>query len=207
MPKPRVALITYSVYGHISIMAEAVKKGIEASGLATATIFQVQETLPEDLLKRLHAAPKPAYPIATPATLAEHDGVMFGVPSRFGMVPSQIKAYMDSTGAMWAKGELSGKPGAIFTSTANQSGGSESLGMGTMPFFVHHGMVFVPLGGAAPQLNGVDQVVGGSAWGASTVATGTGARQPSEDEKAVASIQGKVFAKIVAKLAAETKVE
>ncbi|KAI9218137.1 flavoprotein-like protein [Blastocladiella britannica] len=195
-----IAIVIYSTYGHITTLAEAVKKGADATGHATATIYQVPETLSAEVLAKIYAPAKPDYPIATPDTLAEADAIIFGFPTRFGTFPAQIKSFLDSTGGLWAKGALVGKPTAVFTSTANQSGGQETTILSLLPFLAHHGLVFVPFGPSSPHLGAVDEVVGGSAWGAGTVATGTGARLPSDREKEIAETQGKNFATFAAKL-------
>ncbi|KAI9223410.1 flavoprotein-like protein [Blastocladiella britannica] len=195
-----IAIITYSLYGHINTLAEEMKKGIDATGHAKATIFRVPETLTEEVLTKMHAPPKKDYPIATPETMTSHDGILFGYPTRFGVMPAQMKAYYDQLGGLWFQGALIGKPVGTFVSTALQSGGMETTILASMPFFAHQGMIFVPFGPSSPHLNAVDEVVGGSAWGAGTIATSTGARLPSDREKEIATIQGKNFGTFVAKL-------
>ncbi|KAF4314734.1 hypothetical protein G195_011729, partial [Phytophthora kernoviae 00238/432] len=106
----KIAIVYYSTYGHIAKLAEAAKEGIESTPGVTATIYQVQETLSEELLTTIHAAPKKDHPIATPDTLKEADGILFGFPTRFGSLPSQMKAFFDSCGGLWAAGALVGKP-------------------------------------------------------------------------------------------------
>jgi multimeric flavodoxin WrbA len=106
----KIAIIYYSTYGHIAKLAESVKAGVEKAG-ATATIYQFQETLPEEVLTKMYAAPKKDYPIATPETLKEADGILFGIPTRFGSAPAQVRALFDATGGLWGAGALVGKPG------------------------------------------------------------------------------------------------
>ncbi|KAI9187785.1 hypothetical protein H9P43_002176 [Blastocladiella emersonii ATCC 22665] len=198
--KAKIAIITYSTYGHIFTLAEAVKAGVESSGHAEATIFRVAETLSKEILDKMHAPEPKDYPVATAETLKEHDGFLFGFPTRFGILPAQFKAFMDSTGGLWSSGALAGKPVGTFFSTASQHGGQETTALTALPFFAHHGLIYVPLGFANTHLFDVSEVVGGSAWGAGTVAGGDGSRQPSDKEKEIAGTQGKNFATIAAKL-------
>ena len=194
MSKP-VAIIIYSMYGHIAKLAEAVKSGVEASG-ASATIYQVAETLPQEVLTKMHAPPKGDYPVASPETLKEHDAFLFGIPTRYGNMPAQFKAFWDATGQLWAAGALDGKVAGIFQCTASMGGGQETTALNTMSTLVHHGMIFIPLGykHVFAQLSNLEEVHGGSAWGAGTLAGGDGSRQPSALELEVATIQGKTFA-------------
>ncbi|GMF26350.1 unnamed protein product [Phytophthora lilii] len=195
----KVAIIIYSMYGHVATLAETVKSGVESVEDVEATILQVPETLPEVVLEKMHAPPKKDYPIATPDALTEFDGILWGMPTRFGMMPAQVKAFFDGCGGLWAKGALVGKTTGIFFSCGSQGGGNESTAMNTTTFFAHQGMTFVPLGVRARHLHTLDEVVGGGKWGAGTYA-GTGDRQPSERELGTAKIQGESFAQITKKL-------
>lgn len=197
----KIAIVYYSTYGHIAKLAEAVKAGVEKTG-ATATIYQIPETLSEDVLQKLYAAPKKDHPLATPEVLKEADGILFGFPTRFGAAPAQVRALFDSTGGLWAGGALVGKPAGIFFSTGNQAGGQETTAFTTLTFFAHHGLTFVPLGFRSKLLFNNDEVHGGSPWGAGTIAGGDGSRQPSKLELDVAEVQGESFAQIAKKLAA-----
>ncbi|GMM29744.1 flavodoxin-like fold family protein [Martiniozyma asiatica (nom. inval.)] len=194
-----IAIVIYSMYHHIATMAESVKKGVEATG-ATATIYQVAETLPEEVLAKMHAPAKPDYPIATADVIAAADGVLFGVPTRFGSMPAQMKAFIDTTGGLWASGGLYGKPAGVFVSTGT-GGGNEMTIVSLLSTLAHQGMIYVPLGYAKAfgELTNLDETHGGSPWGAGTIAGGDGSRQPSELELKVATIQGEEFAKVVAK--------
>ncbi|KAF8993628.1 NADH-quinone oxidoreductase [Cyathus striatus] len=198
---PKVAIVIYSLYGHISKMAEAVKAGIAEAG-GSAEIFQVPETLPEEILKIMHAPPKGDYPIITPDDLATYDAFILGVPTRYGNMPGQWKAFWDATGQLWAQGKLSGKYAGVFVSTASLGGGQETTALSLLSTFTHHGINFVPLGYASTfaQLTNMSEVHGGSAWGAGTLAGGDGSRQPSELELKVATIQGSSFWKTVSKV-------
>ncbi|CAK7893346.1 hypothetical protein CAAN1_01S14224 [[Candida] anglica] len=198
---PKVAIIIYSMYGHISIMAEAVKKGVESAG-GVADIFQVPETLSTDVLEKMHAAPKPDYPIASTETLVEYDAFLFGIPTRFGNFPAQFKAFWDATGGLWAKGALYGKAAGVFVSTGTPGGGQETTVVNSLSVLIHHGIIFVPLGykPVFAQLTTFDEVHGGSPYGAGTFAGADGSRQPSSLELEVAEIQGKTFYETVNKL-------
>jgi len=196
----KIAIIVYTLYGHIGTLAESVKKGVESTG-AECTIFQVPETLTEDVLGKMHAPPKPDYPIMTAAKMEEFDSFMFGLSGRFGIMPAQMKSFMDSTGSLWMGGKLVGKTGGCFFSTGCQGGGQETMGIATVTFLSHHGMVFIPLGYVDPKVMSIDEVHGASAYGSGTIAGGDGSRQPSTLEKDVGESHGKHFATIAAKLA------
>ncbi|KAI8986807.1 flavoprotein-like protein [Trametes punicea] len=201
MSSPRVAIIIYSMYGHIAKLAESVKAGITAGG-GSATIYQIAETLPQDILDKLHAPPKPAYPILAPADLANFDGFVFGIPTRYGNFPAQWKAFWDATGQLWAQGALHGKYASIFVSTASPGGGQETTVLNALSTLVHHGINFVPLGYAKTfaQLTNLNEIHGGSPWGAGTFAASDGSRQPTALELEVAQIQGKHFWETISKV-------
>jgi NAD(P)H dehydrogenase (quinone) len=194
MSGPKIGIIIYTLYGHVSTMAEAVKKGVESAG-GSATIYQVPETLPQEVLTKMSAPPKPNYPVATANDLPQYDGYLIGISTRYGSWPAQLKTFWDSTGQLWQTGALSGKFVGAFLSTAGPGGGQESTFLSIMSTFVHHGMVFVPLGyaHAFAQLTNLSEVHGGSPWGAGTFAGADGSRQPTPHELEVAEIQGKVF--------------
>ncbi|KAF1331176.1 Nad quinone oxidoreductase, partial [Globisporangium splendens] len=198
----KIAIVYYSTYGHIPQLAEKVKEGVESVEGVTATIYQVQETLPEDVLAKLYAAPKKDYPIATPDVLKEADGILFGFPTRFGTLPAQVKALFDSTGGLWQTGALVGKPAGIFFSTGTQGGGQETTAFTTLTFLTHQGLTFVPLGYRSPLLFNFEEIHGGSPWGAGTYAGPDGSRQPSKLELDVAKVQGESFAQVAKKLSA-----
>jgi len=191
---PKVAILYYSMYGHISQLAEAEKKGIETAG-GNADIYQIPETLSEEVLTKMHAAPKKEYAIASVETLRQYDAFLFGIPTRYGNFPGQWKAFIDATGGLWTEGALSGKHVGVFISTGTMGGGQESTAMACMSTFAHHGLIFVPLGykHAFPILADLSEVRGGSPWGAGTFAGADGSRQPSEKELELATIQGKMF--------------
>lgn len=199
----KIAIIYYSTYNHVATLAEKVKAGVDSVEGCEATIFQVPETLPAEVLAKMHAAPKAAHPVITAAQLPEFDGFIFGTPTRFGMMAAQMKAFFDSTGGLWQSGALVGKPAGVFVSVATQGGGLETTALTAVTQFTHHGMVFVPTGYSfGPGMFSLDEVQGGTPWGASTFAGGDGSRQPSTHELALAEHQGKHFAGVAKKLAA-----
>ncbi|KAI8993292.1 NAD(P)H:quinone oxidoreductase, type IV [Pilobolus umbonatus] len=191
-----VYIVIYSVYHHVYKLALEIQKGLESSGTKTK-LFQVQETLSDDILQKIHAPPKPDLPIITVAELAEPDGIIFGIPTRFGMMNAQMKALLDATGKLWTTGALAGKFAGTFFSSASQSGGQETTALTTIPYFVHHGMIYVPFGFANSNLFDTSEVIGGSAYGAGTVANGDGSREVSSKELEIANNQGVNFGKIV----------
>jgi len=199
---PKVAIVIYSMYGHIAKIAEAEKKGIEAAG-GSATIFQVPETLPQEILTKMHAPAKPSYDIITATTLATFDAFLLGIPTRYGNFPAQWKAFIDSTGSLWASGGLWGKYAGVFVSTAGLGGGQESTAIAALSTLAHHGIIYVPLGYAKSfaQLTNLNEVHGGSPWGAGTFANSDGSRQPTALELEIAEIQGKSFYETVSKVA------
>jgi NAD(P)H dehydrogenase (quinone) len=154
-------------------MAEAEKKGVEAAG-GTADIYQVAETLPEEVLAKMYAPPKRDYPIATPETLLNYDGFLLGIPTRFGAAPTQWRNFWDATGGIWVSGGFHGKKVGAFVSTNGLGGGQETTIGSLLSTFVHHGITFVPLGykNAIPHLVESTDVHGGSPWGAGTLVSG-----------------------------------
>jgi len=194
--QPKIAVIYYSLYGHIATVAEEVAKGAREAG-AEATVFQIPETFTEEVLKTVGAAPRLDHPVITLDHLKEYDGYIFGIPTRYGRAVSQISAFFDRTGGLWANGALIRKFGGIFTSTGTQHGGQETTALTTIPFLTHHGIIFVPIGYASPDLTNMDEILGGSAYGAGTMAGVDGKRQPSALELRIARYQGKSFTEVV----------
>ncbi|KAK6459033.1 flavoprotein-like protein [Scheffersomyces xylosifermentans] len=194
----KVAVIQYSTYGHITVLARSVKEGVESTGLASKVdLFQIPETLSPQVLDLLHAPPKPTdIPVASPATLAEYDALLLGIPTRFGTLPGQWIDFWGKTSGLWAEGALAGKPVGIFVSTGTPGGGQEITIRNAISYLAHHGTPFVPLGygKAFPDLTSFDEIHGGSPWGAGTFAGSDGSRQPSALELRVAKVQGETFA-------------
>jgi NAD(P)H dehydrogenase (quinone) len=165
----KVAIVYYSLYGHVATMAKSVAKGVEAAG-ATCDIYQVAETLSDEILGKMGAPPKQDHPIITPDKMAEYDGVLFGLSGRFGAMPAQIKTFMDSCGGLWQKGAMTGKAAGTFTSVATLGGGQESVNISCFSFFSHQGMCFVPLGYTDPQVFNLEEIHGASPYGSGTFA-------------------------------------
>jgi NAD(P)H dehydrogenase (quinone) len=197
----KVLVLYYSAYGHIETMAYAVAEGAKSAG-ADVTVKRVPELVPEDVAKAQHFKLDQAAPIATPGELGDYDAIIFGAGTRYGTVASQMRSFVDQTGGLWMQGALVGKVGSVFTSSATQHGGQETTILGFIPTLMHHGMVVVGLPYAFQGQMGVDEVKGGSPYGASTITGGDGSRQPSEIELEAARYQGAHVAKIAAKLSA-----
>jgi len=193
----KVAVLTYSMYGHIDKLADAIEEGLKAAAV-TVSRFQFPETLAPEVLEKMHAPSKKTITALTdPTVLKEFDGFLFGFPTRYGRAPAQVSTFFDMTGGLWQAASLHGKFAGIFTSTASQHGGQETTALTTLPFFAHHGLIFVPLGYTNPHLSDNSEVMGGSAWGASTIAGGDGSRQPNAKELDIATGQGKAFGAVV----------
>ena len=195
----KVLVLYYSTYGHIETMAGAVADGAREAG-AEVVVKRVPETVPEEVAKKSHFKLDQAAPVATVEELSDYDAIVFGAPTRFGTVASQMRSFIDQTGGLWFAGKLVGKVGSVFTSSATQHGGQESTILGFIPTLMHHGMVVVGLPYAFAGQMTLDEIAGGSPYGASTIAAGDGSRQPSETELAGARFQGKHVAEIAKKL-------
>lgn len=196
----KVLVLYYSTYGHTETMAEAIAEGVRAAG-AEAVVKRVPELMPPEVAQKAGAKLDQKAPIATPQELADYDGVIFGTPTRFGNMASQMKNFLDQTGGLWMSGALVGKPASVFVSTATQHGGQESTILSFHTVLLHQGMVVVGLPYAAKGQMTLDEISGGSPYGATTIAGGDGSRQPSANELEMARFQGEHFAKIAKKLA------
>jgi NAD(P)H dehydrogenase (quinone) len=197
----KVLVLYYSTWGHLEAMANAAAEGARSTG-AEAVVKRVPETVPEDVAKASHYKLDQAAPIATVDELSDYDAIIIGTPTRYGNMASQMKTFLDQTGAHWMKGSLVGKVGSVFTSSATQHGGQESTILSTHIVLLHQGMVLVGLPYAFQGQMGLDEIKGGSPYGASTIAGADGSRQPSAVELEAARYQGAHVAKIAAKLAA-----
>lgn len=198
----KVYIVYYSTYGHVEKLAHEIKKGADSVEGVEAKLFQVPETLSDEILAKLGGPPKSEVPIISPHDLPEADGFVFGFPTRFGMMAAQFKAFLDATGGLWRTQALAGKPAGLFYSTGSQGGGQETTALTAITQLVHHGMIFVPIGytfGAG--MFEMEKVKGGSPYGAGTYA-GDGSRQPSDIELEQAFHQGKYIAAITKKLKA-----
>ncbi len=196
----KVLVLYYSSYGHIETMAQAVAEGARAAG-AQVDIKRVPELVPDDIARSSHFKVDQAAPVASVADLANYDAIVFGTPTRFGNMASQMRNFLDQTGGLWAKGALIGKVGSVFASTATQHGGQETTITSFHTTLLHHGMVIVGVPYSQPQLSDISEVLGGTPYGATTISGGDGKRQPVEKELALARFQGEHVAKIAAKLA------
>lgn len=198
----KVLVLYYSSYGHIETMAKAVAEGVRSVPGAEATIKRVPELVPEEVARRSGLKLDQEAPIASPNELADYDAIIIGTPTRYGRMASQMANFWDQTGGLWMKGALIGKVGSVFTSTASQHGGQESTILTTLPMLMHHGLVIVGLPYSFAGQMGVDEVKGGTPYGASTLADGDGSRQPSAVELEGARFQGAHVARIAGKLKA-----
>ena len=200
----KLQVVFYSMYGHIYKMAEAVAAGAREVAGAEVALLQVAELVPDQALERTGArAARQAFahiPIARPDQLAEADGIIFGAPTRFGNMCAQMRNFLDQTGGLWAKGALIGKVGSVFTASATQHGGQETTITSFHTTLLHHGFVIVGVPYSESRQTRIDEITGGSPYGASTITGGDGARQPSENELAIARFQGRHVAEIAAQL-------
>jgi NAD(P)H dehydrogenase (quinone) len=195
----KVLVLYHSAYGHIETMAHAVAEGVREAG-AEAVIKRVPETVPEEVAKASHFKLDQAAPVATINELADYDAVIVGAGTRFGRMNSQMASFLDQAGGLWARGALNGKVGGAFTSTATQHGGQETTLFSIITNLLHFGMVIVGLDyGHAGQMK-LDEVTGGSPYGATTIAGGDGSRQPTENELTGARYQGRKVAETAIKL-------
>lgn len=200
----KVLIVFYSLYGHIYRMAEAIAEGVTQVPGAQAELRKVPETLPKEVLEKMgaiEAQKKFAHiPVCTVDELGNADAIVFGTPTRYGNMCGQMRQFIDATGQLWVKGALVGKAGSVFTSSATQHGGQESTILNFHTTLLHHGMVIVGLPYAFQGQMRMDEITGGSPYGASTIAGGKGERFPSENELEAARFQGKHVATIAAKL-------
>jgi NAD(P)H dehydrogenase (quinone) len=201
----KVLIAFYSTYGHVYKMAVAVAEGVKEISGADVELRRVPETLPQAVLEKMGAVEaQKAFsnvPVCTVDELAEADAIIFGTPTRFGNMCGQMRQFLDATGQLWANGSLVGKVGSVFTSSATQHGGQESTILTFHVTLLHHGFVVVGLPYAFQGQMRIDEITGGSPYGASTIAGGDGSRMPSENELDAARFQGKHVAEIALKLA------
>jgi len=201
----KVQIIFYSMYGHIFRMAEAVAEGARSVAGAEVGLFRVPELVPAEVLEKSGAkAAQQAFahvPVAKTDQLPEADAIIFGTPTRFGNMCAQMRNFLDQTGGLWMKGSLIGKVGSVFTSTATQHGGQESTILSTHITLLHQGMVLVGLPYSEKRQMGMDEILGGSPYGAATIAGGDGSRMPSQLELEMAKFQGRHVAEIASALA------
>ncbi len=198
----RILVLYYSTYGHVETMAAAAAEGARSVPGTEVTIKRVPELMPEDVARQAGAKLDQAAPIANPLELADYDGIMIGTPTRYGRMPGQMANFLDQTGSLWLQGKLIDKVGSAFTSTASQHGGQETTLFSVITTLMHLGMVIVGLPYSAAGLLRLDEVTGGTPYGASTIAGAKGERPPSQNELELVRFQGKRVAEIAAKIAA-----
>ena len=195
----KVLVLYYSTYGHMEKMAEAIAEGARAAG-AQVDIRRVPETVPEEIAKKGHFKLDQKAAVATVAELEHYDAIVVGSPTRYGRISSQMAAFLDQTGPLWARGALNGKVGAAFASTATQHGGQEMTLFSIITNLLHLGLVIVGLPYSHQGQMTLKEITGGAPYGATTIAGGDGSRQPTENELAGARHQGELVAKTAAKL-------
>jgi NAD(P)H dehydrogenase (quinone) len=200
MGMAKVLVLYYSSYGHIEQMANAVAEGAREAGVSVE-VKRVPELVPADVAEKSHFKLDQAAPVATVDELAGYDAIIVGCGTRYGTMASQMRNFWDQTGGLWFAGKLVGKVGSVFTSSATQHGGQESTILGFIPTLMHHGMVVVGLPYAFQGQMGLEEIKGGSPYGASTITDGDGSRQPSKVELDAARYQGKHVASLAAKIA------
>ena len=198
----KVLVLYYSSYGHLETLADAIAEGARSAG-AEVDVFRVPETAPQAVVEAAHFKTDSSHAVIdSPDRLADYDAIVVGAPTRFGRMPSQMAAFWDTTGPLWAKGALVGKVGAAFTSTATQHGGQETTLFSILTNLLHHGMTIVGLDYGFEGHAGEGEAHGATPYGASTIAGQTGQRKPSQVELDGARYQGARVARLAAKIAA-----
>jgi len=200
----KVQIVFYSMYGHVYQLAEAVAEGAREVPDTQVSLFQVPELVPDDVLEKMGAkAARKAFadiPVAKPAQLAEADAIIFGTPTRFGNMCAQMRNFLDQTGQLWFTGALVGKLGSVFASTGTQHGGQETTITSFHSTLLHHGMIIVGVPYTVQELLNMEEITGGTPYGATTLAGADGSRRPTENELAIARFQGRHVAQIAQKL-------
>jgi len=197
-----VLVLYYSMYGHVETLAKAVAEGARGVAGASVSIKRVPELMTDEAARKAGAKLEQEASIATVDELSNYDAIIFGTPTRFGNMCAQMRNFLDQTGGLWMKGDLVGKVGGVFTSTATQHGGQETTIISFHITLLHQGMVIVGVPYSEQGLMKMDEISGGTPYGASTIAGGDGSRQPSENELAIARFQGRHTTEIAKKLAA-----
>jgi NAD(P)H dehydrogenase (quinone) len=195
----KLLVLYYSMYGHIETMAGAEAEGARSVEGVQVTVKRVPELMSEEVARAAGAKLDQAAPIASPKELGDYDAFIFGTPTRFGNMASQMRNFFDQTGSLWVKGVLVGKVASVFASTGT-GGGNESTILTFIPTLLHQGMIYVGLPYTCPELTKVDDARGGSPYGAGTIAGPDGSRKPSAGELEMARFQGKHVATIAHRL-------
>ncbi len=200
----KIQVVFYSMYGHVHKLAEEEAAGAKEVEGCEVELYQVPELVPDDALEKSGAkAARDSFahiPVIEPDRLAEADAILFGTPTRFGNMCAQMRNFLDQTGALWMKGALVGKIGSVFASTASQHGGQETTITSFHSTLLHQGMILVGVPYAEPRLLEMNEITGGTPYGATTMAGGDGSRQPSANERAIARFQGRHVAEIARRL-------
>jgi NAD(P)H dehydrogenase (quinone) len=196
----RILILYYSTWGHVERMAQEEAEGARSVSGTVVTVKRVPETMPADTIVAIHAKTEQAAPIAVPEELAEYDAIIFGTPTRFGNMCGQMRNFLDQTGSLWQQGKLVGKLGSVFASTATQHGGQEMTITSFHTTLLHQGMIVVGVPYSCSGLMNMDEISGGSPYGATTLSKGDGSRMPSANELAIAKFQGQHVAGIAKKL-------
>lgn len=197
----KVLVLYYSGYGHVETLAESIAEGAGEVDGAEVTVKRVPELVPEEVARTSGMKLDQKAPIAEPSELAHYDAIVFGTPTRFGNMAAQMRNFLDQTGGLWMQGALIGKVGSVFASTASQHGGQETTITSFHTTLLHHGMVIVGVPYSHQGLNEMNEISGGTPYGATTLA-GDGSRVPSANELDIARFQGRHVAEIAAKLSA-----
>lgn len=197
----KILVLYYSTHGHVERMAEAAAEGARSVAGSQVVIKRVPELMPAEALQKAHAKLNQPAPIASPDELGDYDALIVGTPTRYGRMASQMASFLDQTGQLWLQGKLVGKVGSVFTSTATQHGGQETTLFSVITTLLHLGMIIVGLPYSAAGQMRMDEITGGSPYGATTIAGGSGERQPSENELDLMRFQGRQVAEVAAKLA------
>lgn len=198
----RILVLYYSMYGHVETLAKTIAEGARSVEGVEVTIKRVPELMPEEVARKTGAKLDQEAPIATIDELPHYDAIIFGTPTRFGNMCAQMRNFLDQTGKHWVSGALVGKVGSVFTSTASQHGGQETTITSFHSTLLHQGMVIVGVPYSCQALLNMNEITGGTPYGASTLAGGDGRRQPSQNELTIAKFQGEHVAKIAKKLSA-----
>ncbi len=198
----KVLVVYYSSYGHVESLAGAIAEGARGVPGTEVSVKRVAELVPEEAARKAGIKLDQDAPVAEPGELGDYDAVVFGTPTRFGNMAAQMRNFLDQTGGLWMSGALVGKVGSVFASTGTQHGGQETTITSFHTTLLHHGMIIVGVPYNCPELSNMDEITGGTPYGASTLAGADGSRQPSDNELAIARFQGRHVAEIAARLAA-----
>ncbi|MBU2829176.1 NAD(P)H:quinone oxidoreductase [Acidithiobacillus ferriphilus] len=196
----KILVLYHSLWGHVEAMAEAEAEGARSVVGTQVDIKRVPETVSADVLASMHAKTEQRAVEASPDDLANYDAIIFGTPTRFGNMSGQMRNFLDRTGNLWQQGALVGKVGSVFVSTASQHGGQETTITSFHTFLLHQGMIVVGVPYSCPELLNMDEISGGTPYGASTLAKGDGSRMPSANELTIARFQGRHVAEIAKKI-------